>query len=289
MDCRQLENFVEVCEQMSFTKAANNLYISQQGVSKSIKSLEDELGVQLFFRTNSSLSLTNYGTILLTYASKLVKNYSEVLTAINTEKNRNKDVIRIGFANGIANFFPDKLVEGFLKAYPTTKISIKEYSDTDVDEALISGEIDIGFCVSPVDGKKLKIHHSHNMNLYFMLSDKHPLANEVSIDLRQLKNDCFIAMGDGGKGHSSFLERCRKAGFFPNINVAITDTKLLMNLCRQNVGIGVYAGEKPAELPGLRIIPDKLHVWKYSMCICTAINHGVSVQEAAFIKRFRNW
>lgn len=289
MDFRQLENFVEVCEQMSFTKAANNLYISQQGVSKSIKSLEDELGVQLFFRTNSSLSLTNYGTILLTYANKLVKSYSEVLTTINTEKNRNKDIIRIGFANGIANFFPDGLVEDYLKAYPTTKISIKEYSDTDVDEALINGEIDIGFCVSPVDAKKLKIHHAHNMNLYFMLSDKHPLANEASIDLRQLKNDCFIAMGDGGKGHSSFLERCRKAGFFPNINVAITDTKLLMNLCRQNVGIGVYAGEKPAELPGLKIIPDKLHVWKYSMCICTAINHGVSVQEAAFIKCFRNW
>jgi DNA-binding transcriptional LysR family regulator len=289
MDFRQLENFVEVCEQMSFTKAANNLYISQQGVSKSIKSLEDELGVQLFFRTNSSLSLTNYGTILLTYANKLVKSYSEVLTTINTEKNRSKDIIKIGFANGIANFFPDGLVEDYLKAYPTTKISIKEYSDTDVDEALINGEIDIGFCVSPVDAKKLKIHHAHNMNLYFMLSDKHPLANEASIDLRQLKNDCFIAMGDGGKGHSSFLERCRKAGFFPNINVAITDTKLLMNLCRQNVGIGVYAGEKPVELPGLRIIPDKLHVWKYSMCICTAINHGVSVQEASFIKYFSKW
>lgn len=61
VDFRQLETFVEVCEQMSFTKAASNLYISQQGVSKSIKTLEDELGVSLFLRTNSSISLTNYG------------------------------------------------------------------------------------------------------------------------------------------------------------------------------------------------------------------------------------
>ena len=83
MDFRQLETFVEVCEQMSFTKAASNLYISQQGVSKSIKTLEDELGAPLFLRTNSSISLTNYGVILLRYAEELVRGYTKVLTEIN--------------------------------------------------------------------------------------------------------------------------------------------------------------------------------------------------------------
>lgn len=289
MDFRQLENFVEVCEQMSFTKAANNLYISQQGVSKSIKSLEDELGVQLFFRTNSTLSLTSYGMILLKYATELVKDYSNVLAEISAEKNRDKDAITVGFAHGIANFFPDNLIGDYLKSHPATRISIREYSDTEVDEALIRGEIDIGFCVAPVDGKKLKTQYVHNMNLYFMLGEAHPLANETAIDLRQLKNDCFIAMGDGGKGHASFLERCRKAGFFPNISVKVSDTELLMKLCRQNIGVGVYAGDSPAELSGVRIIPDKLHVWEYSICICTARGHGVSAQEAEFIKWFRKW
>lgn len=82
------------------------------------------------------------------------------------------------------------------------------------------------------------------MNLYFMLSESHPLAGETSLDLRQLKNDSFIAMGDEGKGRTSFLERCRKAGFFPNINVTVADTELMMELCRKNLGIGVYAGER---------------------------------------------
>ena len=106
VDFRQLETFVEVCEQMSFTKAASNLYISQQGVSKSIKTLEDELGVSLFLRTNSSISLTNYGVILQRYAEDLVNNYTKVLTEINTEKNRDRNGITLGFPNGIANFFP---------------------------------------------------------------------------------------------------------------------------------------------------------------------------------------
>lgn len=130
---------------------------------------------------------------------------------------------------------------------------------------------------------------THNMNLYFMLSEAHPLAGEASLDLRQLKNDSFIAMGDEGKGRTSFLERCRKAGFFPNINVTVADTELMMELCRKNLGIGVYAGERPLELPGLRIVPDKLHVWEFSICICTAAGHGVTAQEAELIKCFRKW
>ena len=244
MDFRQLETFVEVCEQMSFTKAASNLYISQQGVSKSIKTLEDELGAPLFLRTNSSISLTNYGVILLRYAEELVRGYTKVLTEINAEKNRDKNSITLGFPNGIANFFPAKIVETYLKSHPDVKIAIKEYTDTEVDEALIRGDIDIGFCVVPIDDKKLKIQHTHNMNLYFMLSEDHPLAGEASIDLRQLKNDCFI---------------------------------------------GIYAGERPADLPGLRIVPDRLHVWEFSICICTAAGHGVTAQEAEFIKSFRKW
>ncbi len=289
MDFRQLETFVEVCEQMSFTKAASNLYISQQGVSKSIKTLEDELGAPLFLRTNSSISLTNYGVILLRYAEELVRGYTKVLTEINAEKNRDKNSITLGFPNGIANFFPAKIVEAYLKSHPDVKIAIKEYTDTEVDEALIRGDIDIGFCVVPIDDKKLKIQHTHNMNLYFMLSEDHPLAGEASIDLRQLKNDCFIGMGDDGKGRASFLERCRKAGFFPNINVTVSDTELMMKLCRENVGIGIYAGERPADLPGLRIVPDRLHVWEFSICICTAAGHGVTAQEAEFIKSFHKW
>lgn len=131
------------------------------------------------------------------------------------------------------------------------------------------GDIDIGFCVVPVDKEKLNIQHTHNMNLYFMLSESHPLAGEASLDRGSSKNDSFIAMGDEGKGRTSFLERCRKAGFFPNINVTVADTELMMELCRKNLGIGVYAGERPLELPGLRIVREAARVGIFNQ-LCTA-------------------
>ena len=289
MDFRQLENFVEVCEQKNFTKAANNLYISQQGISKSMKALEDELGVPLFLRSSSGIALTNYGNILSQHARRLVDSYSQLLSDINDEKAHRKADLRIGFTQGTSNFLPASLLETYIQRNPDTHITLKEYIDTEVDEELLRGNIDIGFCISPIDTSRLVVHYSHNLNCYFMLSENHSLANQQSIDLRQLKNENFISFGEGKKGHESFLERCRKAGFVPNIGISVLDMGLIMNMCRNNMGIGFYVGNKPAELPGLKIIPDKLHSWEYSIHICTAAGHGISAQEADFIRHFYSW
>ena len=108
MDFRQLETFVEVCEQMSFTKAASNLYISQQGVSKSIKTLEDELGVSLFLRMNSSISLTNYGVILQRYAEDLVNNYTKSLQKSILKRTAIEMVSRSASRTGLRIFFRQK-------------------------------------------------------------------------------------------------------------------------------------------------------------------------------------
>ena len=144
-----------------------------------------------------------------------MRGYTKVLTEINAEKNRDKNSITLGFPNGIANFFPAKIVETYLKSHPDVKIAIKEYTDTEVDEALIRGDIDIGFCVVPIDDKKLKIQHTHNMNLYFMLSEDHPLAGEASIDLRQLKNDCFKEWGMMERAARAFLNAAARRASFP--------------------------------------------------------------------------
>ena len=290
MDFRQLENFIEVSEQMSFTKAANNLYISQQGLSKSIKALEDELGVRLFYRTGSLLSLTNYGAILLPRAKEMVQGYKTLLDEVSIEKSSMKKTVRVGLTRGMVTFLPSQLLASYAKNHPDVKLSIQDYSDIDVDNALLNGEIDIGFCVAPVEKKHLTIQHTRVFNVFFLLSEMHPLAGQGTIDLRQLKDETFLSFGDdNNKGHSSFLERCRKAGFVPNIGMTSSDVSLIMDLCRQNMGVSFYVGEEAAKLPGLCVLPDKLHSWEYTICLCTAAGHGVSADEAAFISTFRDW
>ena len=128
MDFRQLENFIEVSEQMSFTKAANNLYISQQGLSKSIKALEDELGVRLFYRTGSLLSLTNYGAILLPRAKEMVQGYKTLLDEVSIEKSSMKKTVQVGLTRGMVTFLPSQLLASYAKNHPDVKLSIQDYS-----------------------------------------------------------------------------------------------------------------------------------------------------------------
>lgn len=289
MDFRQLENFIEVAEHMSFTRAASTLYISQQGVSKSIRALEGELGVPLFYRTSSSISLTNYGVILLEMAKKMDKMYSDTLEMLSAEKRNNRSKIRIGICNGAVNYLPFNLLAEFSAEHPGTELDIEEGDDYAVDRMLLDGTIDIGFCTEPIDEEKLIVHHSKVNTVYFMLGENHPLANEESIDLRQMKDSNFITFGTDNKGHMNFIERCHKAGFSPKIGIVTKDMSLIKDMIRRDMGVGIYVGKPETEIPGIRLIPDKLHGWEFKTHICTSTAHGMNSEEDALLKILKTW
>ena len=82
MDFHHLKYFVEVADQKSFSKAARNLHISQSAISRTIKALEDELGVVLFMRNAKSVELTDGGTIFLTHAKRVVFMFEHLKTVL---------------------------------------------------------------------------------------------------------------------------------------------------------------------------------------------------------------
>ena len=84
MDFHHLKYFVEVADQKSFSKAARNLHISQSAISRTIKALEDELGVVLFMRNAKSVELTDGGTIFLTHAKRVVFMFEHLKTDFET-------------------------------------------------------------------------------------------------------------------------------------------------------------------------------------------------------------
>ena len=96
MDFHHLKYFVEVADQKSFSKAARNLHISQSAISRTIKALEDELGVVLFMRNAKSVELTDGGTIFLTHAKRVVFMFEHLKTDFENEFRLEQGSIRIG-------------------------------------------------------------------------------------------------------------------------------------------------------------------------------------------------
>lgn len=289
MDIKQLEYFVEVCRYMSFTKAAASQYISQQGMSKSIKRLEEELGVAMFQRSSSSLQLTDYAQCFLPYAKEMVRNWHVSINELNMLKNTNNGYLSVGISHGFINILPTELVAGFSRSNPKFIMRMNEYSDYELDQALISGLVDVAFCIMPVDETQITIHHLHKENTFYMLSDKHPLANSESLDLGQLKDELFMGFGTNNKGHIVFYERCRKAGFEPKFAIMSQDMNMIKELCRNNVGIGFYVGNRNKHMDGIKIIPDTCWEWSYDIGICTRKGRKLSKSTEIFIENMKKW
>lgn len=290
MDFKQIEYFIEVCGQMSFTKAAKNLYISQQGISKNIKSMEEELGVPLFYRGTSSINLTEYGKYLYDNALVLNNDYLNLLAGIEEIKSNKRNELHIGIPHGMVNVIPANILAEFSQRHRQSVVKFNQYGDYDLEEALLSGEIDIGFCVAPVDDKELTVHHIRHENTYFMISEHHRLADCDSLDLDDLKDELFIGFGDRNKGHYSFYERCKKRGFTPVMNAESHDMGLIEEMCRCGLCVGFFVGDpKKRQHPGLRIIPDKRPGWTWDVCLSTRKGKCLNDLETEFINIFKSW
>lgn len=289
MDIRHMEYFVEVCRCMSFTKAAANLYISQQGISKSMKRLEDELGVQLFRRSTSSIELTEYAECLLPFAKEIVRNWHMTVNSLDTLKSASNGVLRVGIAHGLVNLLPSAILREFSCKGENISISLTEHSDYELDNVLLAGGVDVALCVLPVDEGRIAIHHVHHDNTFYMVGENHPLAERKSLDLTELHDEVFMGFGVNNKGHAVFIERCRKAGFEPHFGTMSQDMNMIMNLCRSGLGIGFYVGDPERNIDGIRIIPDVSWEWAYDIGVCTLRNTQISGSVKKFINALKAW
>ncbi|MFZ7101444.1 MAG: LysR substrate-binding domain-containing protein [Peptococcaceae bacterium] len=142
MYTRSLLYFEEVVKEMSFTKAANNLYLSQQSLSQHIKRLEGHYGVQLFER-KPSLSLTYAGELLLDHARQSFQEEERLLAEFSHIRSQQKGKIRFGITPTRAPIFIPRIIPRFNKLYPLVDLSLKEAHTFVLGQELLEGKIDV--------------------------------------------------------------------------------------------------------------------------------------------------
>lgn len=143
MTIRQLQIFLEVCNHLSITKTAQSLYLSQPAVSKAIKELEQEIGLQLFDRINGKILLNEEGRIFRIKAQQLLKDFDS-LTHFSSAY---EDVtpIRIGVSLTIGLKTLPVAIETFKEKYPETPLKIYAENIEQIQERLLNGDIDVAF------------------------------------------------------------------------------------------------------------------------------------------------
>ncbi len=244
MELRQLKYFVEVAEVLHFGNAGKNLFLSQSALSQQIKSLEDEIEVDLFSRSlrthQRKVELTEAGKIFLIEARHILQ-LSEKAVERARQVGKRKNILKLGVYKMLLRERTVELVKLLTLEFPESEIKIIEFtSSTDVQEALMNETIDVGVTLLPLKFSELSARPFKKGYLNVILPSGHILAHETHLTLEQLKNEKWIEINKSIHPIFEEIEQmCREAGFNRQLLIVqeVSSLELLCGLVGLGLGI----------------------------------------------------
>lgn len=197
MEWQRLEYFQTLAKMQHMTKAAVALSISQPALSRSIASLEEEIGVPLFDRQGRTIVLNRYGTMFLERVNRIMKEMNDGLQDIAHLINPEQGEIALGFLHTLGTTTVPNIISEFHKQFPSITFQLKQNHTHIQLKQLMSGELDLCLIASVDNKKSIEWTELWRDELYVIVQNNHPLANRNSIKLKEIVNEPFISMKKG--------------------------------------------------------------------------------------------
>ncbi|RII22250.1 HTH-type transcriptional regulator BenM [Streptomyces sp. YIM 130001] len=194
VDTRLLRYFAAVAEEGTLTRAAERLFVSQPALTKQIKQLETQLGVRLFTRSRTGMTLTEPGRELAQRVPALLSDWDQVLRATKSAAGRAARVLRVGFLASAANEATPRIIEDFTRRRPGWRVDMRQASWSRPDAGLEDGDVDVALVRLPFPGQDaLRTKVLLTEPLLVALATGHPLAARETIPFRELRDEPFVA------------------------------------------------------------------------------------------------
>jgi DNA-binding transcriptional LysR family regulator len=239
-----MREFLCLAEQLNFTKAAGNLFVSQPVLSRHIAGLEKKLGVQLFVRDKQSVELTGAGEVVRTELAAVVARYDEAIRKIRQAVTGMAGELRIGFLDRAVKSFLPKLITRFRAAYPNIDLHLNQYNIGALSQAIKRQEVEFAFTLSfghmesPGYGSK----PLYTDCLAVAMRNDHPLAGLKEIPISLLAHEPFIVAEREESGMlNRVLEICAVGGFSPHIVKYYTFPENALLLARTGIGVAIVS------------------------------------------------
>lgn len=197
--------FLAVVETLSFSKAADQLFISQPAVTKHIKELERQLGIALFYRKGNKNYLTDAGEIVYKYNKQAVKIYSEMDFALGELKDEHKGILRIGASSTIAQYVIPKVLARYHKRYPQIQLSLFNGNSFEIEQKLIDSKIDVALVENNSSQQNLKYSNFLSDEIICVTSSGSIYGKQESIDIRDLQQIPMV-LREYGSGTLEVIE-----------------------------------------------------------------------------------
>ncbi|MEK8131629.1 LysR family transcriptional regulator [Paenibacillus filicis] len=234
MEIRQLENFIVVCKELHFTRAAEKLGISQPTLSQQIRALEDELDVPLFDRVGKKIRMTQAGALLLEHSIQMLRQLQNAQDSIAEFRSGQRGTLSIGALPSDMDYRITSLLVQFHAEFP--KVKLKVVSSTDVLSQVLDNEVDIGIALTSAPDERLVQLPLSREEYVLVVSSKHEWADRESIPIQDLRRVQTVMFPEGFTGRDLIDNWSRKHGFTVETMMETASVTSIIRLVRANIG-----------------------------------------------------
>jgi DNA-binding transcriptional LysR family regulator len=287
MELRHLRYFIAVAEEQNISRAAERLHLSQPPLSRQIKDLEQELGVDLLERVGKSVRLTDAGRAFLIKAKRIVCDVDTAVQQLREEYGTATRALRLGFITPFLDDLIAPAVREFRQRHPQVKVSLLDLLPSAQMERLRNGELDAAILgnISDGDRERFQVQRLWRGRMQLVLPEDHSLAKRKSLKVSALAQETWVSLSEAFfPGRRAFLQLiCRGAGFEPQISVEYDNLPLMLAAIASGEGVGMMPAHA-AKIPhaGCVLLPISGAVPQTELLmVCERSRHDVKLQALA--------
>ncbi len=260
MELRQLEQYLAVADELSFSAAARRLHMSQPALSRSVKQLEEELGVTLLERSTARVRLTAAGDRLIDLANDLIDQSKELQGELRRIGEGKQQRLEIGYITPALDSFLQESLDMSQARFPDLTLNLHDLSPQAQTERLEKGELDVALLGSacPVLEQRFDLFQICEIPLRLALSSTHECARRRSLHLQECSEEVFISLKETSfPGRQALVEEaCIQAGFSPRFGRQADSLHSLLALIGSGQGISLVPADMESLLPSrVKLLP----------------------------------
>jgi DNA-binding transcriptional LysR family regulator len=241
MDLFQLETFLAVAEERSFSRAAARLHRTQPAVSQSIAKLEGELGEVLFERSSRDGTLTDAGGVLREYAQKLLNLRGEATGALAELRELHRGKLQIA-ANEYTCLYLLPLLDEFRRQNPRIKIAVQRSLASRIGDEILNHTVEIGVLSFHPDDTQIKSTVVYRDELMLVVNPSHPFAKAGEVAIRQLGTQNFVAHNIASPQRLKVVQTFRKYKTPLQMGVELPSIEAIKRFVEMGNGIALVPG-----------------------------------------------
>jgi DNA-binding transcriptional LysR family regulator len=250
--------FHKVAKFRSFSRAAEELFISQPAVSKHIRELEQKIGMGLIRRGRGGFDLTEAGEILFKHTHKISSHLLEIENALGNLKKDHHGVLKIGTTESYSKCLMPKLLSGFQTSHPSIKITLEVGNSEEIEKSLLDYKNDLGLIGAVKASSKFELVPFLKEELVLIVSPNHPLGKRKAVSLKEIEGYPFIIRAKGSTTRRILFHAFEEFDIHPSLLIEAGSSEFIKQWVSEGKGVSVIVqrlGEDEEKRGVLKNIP----------------------------------